>query len=125
MPRRVRAVLIGTAVAAALAALHRLDFWGHLSVASMRALVDSWGPLGPLAFVAVFIAGFFIPGPEILLVALSSLLFGPVWGAVYSWVASVIGTAAPFVLVRYTAQAWVQRALAGRFPRLHALDDRL
>src|SRR5262249_3388308 len=29
------------------------------------------------------------------------------------------------LLVRYTAQAWVQRALRDRLPRLRALDDRL
>jgi phospholipase D1/2 len=40
-------------------------------------------------------------------------------------VASVVGTAATFLLVRYTAQAWAQRALRERFPRLRALDDRL
>jgi uncharacterized membrane protein YdjX (TVP38/TMEM64 family) len=48
-----------------------------------------------------------------------------VWGFVYSWIACVIGTALPFILVRYGAQEWAQRALHDRFPRFRALDERL
>jgi uncharacterized membrane protein YdjX (TVP38/TMEM64 family) len=125
MPRKVRPALFALAAAGVVAGLFWLDLWGRLSVESMRALVDAWGPLGPLAFIAVVIAGFFIPGPEILLVAVGGVLFGPVRGFLYAWVAAVIGTAAVFLLVRYTAQAWAQRALRNRFPRLRALDDRL
>jgi len=108
-----------------VAVFRRLDLWGRLDVESMRALVDAWEPLGPLVFIGVFVAGFFIPGPEIVLVALGGVLFGTVWGFVYSWIASVVGTTAVFLLVRYTAQAWVQRAMRDRFPRIRTLDDRL
>ncbi len=125
MPRWLRAVLIALGAAGVAAGLAWLDPWERLSVDAMRALVEAWGPLGPLVFAAILIAGFFIPGPEILLVALGGVLFGPVRGFVYSWVAAVVGTAATFLLVRYTAQAWAQRAVRDRFPRLRALDDRL
>jgi phospholipase D1/2 len=125
MRRPVRAILAAAAVVALVVGLWRLDLWGHVTVESMRALVDAWEPLGPLVFIAVFIAGFFIPGPEIVLVALGGVLFGAMWGFVYSWIASFLGTALVFLLVRYTAQAWVQRALRDRLPRLRALDDRL
>ena len=125
MRRPVRAVLGAAAAIAVVVVVRRLDLWGHVDVESMRALVDAWEPLGPLVFIAVFIAGFFIPGPEIILVALGGVLFGTAWGFVYSWIASVLGTAATFLLVRYAAQAWVQRAMHDRLPRLRALDDRL
>jgi phospholipase D1/2 len=125
MPRALRAALVVLTLAAVLGGLSWLDLWRHLSLDSMRALVEAWGPLGPLVFLAVFVAGFFVPGPEILLVAVGGVLFGPRWGFVYAWVASVLGTATTFLLVRYTAQAWAQRALRERFPRLRALDDRL
>jgi phospholipase D1/2 len=125
MRRPVRAVLTAAAIVAAVVVVRRLDLWGRVDVESMRALVDAWEPLGPLVFIAVFVAGFFIPGPEIVLVALGGVLFGTTAGFVYSWIASVLGTAATFLLVRYTAQAWVQRAMRDRLPRLRALDDRL
>jgi phospholipase D1/2 len=125
MPRALRAVLIALGLAGAVLALSWLDLWQHLSVDSMRTLVEAWGPLGPLVFIAVFVAGFFVPGPEILVVAVGGVLFGSLRGFAYAWVAAMVGTAVTFLLVRYTAQAWVQRALRERFPRLRALDDRL
>ncbi len=125
MPRLLRAVLVTIAITAVVVAMRRLHVWDHLSIDRMRALVDSAGPLGPLVFIGIFIAGFFLPGPEIVLVAFGGVLFGTFWGFVYSWIACILGTAAPFVLVRYSAQGWAQRALHDRFPRIRALDDRL
>jgi len=125
MRRSVRPVLGAAAFVTVVVVLWRLDLWSRVTVESMRALVDAWEPLGPLVFIAVFIAGFFIPGPEIVLVALGGVLFGATWGFVYSWIAALLGTTLAFVLVRYTAQAWVQRALRDRLPRLRAFDDRL
>ena len=103
----------------------RWNPWQSLTLDGIRALVGAWGPLGPLVFMAIMIGGFFLPGPELLLVAAGGVLFGPVWGFVYAWVAAMVGTAAVFLLVRYTAQDWAQRALRHRFPRLRALDQRL
>jgi uncharacterized membrane protein YdjX (TVP38/TMEM64 family) len=125
MPRLLRAALVTITITAVVITLRRLHLWDHLTVERMRALVDSAGPLGPLVFIGIFIAGFFLPGPEIIMVAFGGVLFGTVWGFVYSWIACILGTAAPFVLVRYSAQAWAQRALHNRFPRIRALDDRL
>jgi len=125
MPRLLRAVLVTIAITAVVVAMRRLHLWDHFSIDRMRALVDSAGPFGPLVFIGIFIAGFFLPGPEILMVAFGGVLFGTFWGFVYSWIACILGTTAPFVLVRYSAQAWAQRALQDRFPRIRALDDRL
>src|SRR5262249_59503999 len=124
-PRLLRAVLVTIAITAVVVAMRRLHLWDHFSIDRMRALVDSAGPIGPLVCIGIFIAGFFLPGPEIIMVAIGGVLFGTVWGFVYSWIACILGTAAPFVLVRYSAQAWAQRALHNRFPRIRALDDRL
>src|SRR5215470_137005 len=111
MPRLLRAALVTIVITAVVIAVRRLHLWDHLTVERMRALVESAGPLGPLVFIGIFIAGFFLPGPEIIMVAFGGVLFGTVWGFVYSWIACILGTAAPFVLVRYSAQAWAQRAL--------------
>lgn len=127
--RRGRQLL---AVAAALAALGGLAWLAYaagltslLTVAGMRAAVEAWGPLGPVAFVAIFVVGFFIPGPELLFAALGGVLFGRVAGFGYAFLATLIGTSATFLLVRYTAQGWVQRALHARFPQLATLDRQL
>jgi len=125
MPRLLRAALVAIVIAVVLMTMRRLHLTDHLSIERMRALIDGAGPLGPLVFIAIFISGFFLPGPEMISVAFGGVLFGTVWGFVYSWIACVIGTALPFILVRYGAQEWAQRALHDRFPRFRALDDRL
>ena len=125
MPRLLRAALVVVVIAAVLTTMRRLHLTDHLTIERMRALISDAGPLGPLVFIGIFISGFFLPGPEIISVAFGGVLFGTVWGFVYSWIACVIGTALPFILVRYGAQEWAQRALHDRFPRLRALDDRL
>lgn len=125
MPRLLRAALVAIVIALVLMTMHRLHLTDHLSIERMRALIGGAGPLGPVVFIAIFISGFFLPGPEMVSVAFGGVLFGPVWGFVYSWIACIIGTALPFLLVRYGAQEWAQRALHDRFPRLRALDDRL
>jgi uncharacterized membrane protein YdjX (TVP38/TMEM64 family) len=125
MPRLLRAALVAVVIAAVVMTMRHFHLTDHLTIERMRALIDGAGPLGPLVFIGIFISGFFLPGPEMLSVAFGGVLFGMVWGFVYSWIACVIGTALPFLLVRYGAQEWAQRALHDRFPRLRALDDRL
>src|SRR5262249_59991973 len=56
------------------ARMRRLHLWDPLTVERMRALVESAGPLGPLVFIGIFIAGFFLPGPEIIMVAFGGVL---------------------------------------------------
>ncbi len=125
MARLLRAALVVGVVTAMVLIVRHVDFGRYASVEGMRALVEAWGPLGPVVFMAIFIAGFFIPGPEILFAALGAMLFGRVEGFVYAYVASIIGTTATFAIVRYTAQDYMQRAIRDRFPRLQALDERL
>ena len=125
MPRLLRAALVVAVIAAVVATMRHFHLTDNLTIERMRALIEGAGPLGPLVFIAIFISGFFLPGPEMISVAFGGVLFGTVWGFVYSWIACIIGTALPFILVRYGAQEWAQRALHDRFPRFRALDDRL
>ena len=103
----------------------RSGMFDDVSVAGLRARVEAWGALGPVAFMTLMIAGFFFPGPEIVLVALGGVVFGMLEGFAYAWTAAVIGTSLAFVLVRQA----VGGASAGRgrerFRRLAAIDQRL
>lgn len=125
MSRPVRVALLLLVVGGLVAALLYVGKPAWLSVEGMRRAVEAAGPLGPLVFMAVFVAGFFIPGPEMLFAALGGVLFGGVQGFLYAYAASLVGTTVTFLLVRHTAQAWAQRALRDRFAWVRALDDRL
>jgi uncharacterized membrane protein YdjX (TVP38/TMEM64 family) len=125
MLRWLRVALVVLAVGGLLAAAIHLGKPAWLSVDGMRRAVEAAGPLGPLVFMAVFVAGFFIPGPEILFAALGGVLFGGVHGFLYAYVASLVGATTTFLLVRYTAQEWAQRAPRHRFAWVRTLDDHL
>lgn len=113
---------VGTVVVLAARGAHGA---GLLSLAGLAAAIESAGVLGPIAFIALFVLGFFVPGPELLLVALGGALFGRVAGFCYAFLGTLLGTSATFFLVRRTAQRWAQRSLQARFPRLSALEGHL
>lgn len=122
---RVRAALAGVVLVAVALAVARSGLFDDLSVDGLRARIEAYGSFGPLVFMGLIVAGFFFPGPELLLVGLGGAIFGTAEGFVYGWIAAVVGTAVPFLLVRQAVGGYVQRADGVRFRRLRAIDERL
>ncbi|MHB8910838.1 MAG: TVP38/TMEM64 family protein [Syntrophales bacterium] len=96
-----------------------------MNIDEMRALIDSFGPSGPLVFIGLCIAGIFLHLPEIMLIALGGLLFGVVGGFIYGWIGVITGSTGTFLCVRYIMRDLFQESLEGRFHRLQAFDERL
>ena len=120
-----RLVLLGVVIAAGAWAHQRFDLGSHLTLAGLRALVEAYGPLGPLVFVGACVAGIFLHLPGALVIALGALLFEWPRAFAYGWIGSLLGTAATFLLVRHLARDAFQRLLISRFAGLRALDERL
>jgi uncharacterized membrane protein YdjX (TVP38/TMEM64 family) len=100
---------------------------GHMSVAGMRALVESHPRYGRLLFMAMIVAGIFthVPMAGTVVIALGAVVFGPFDAFVYGWAAALAGTTSTFLLVRYIARDYLQHMLSTLSTRLRALDDRL
>jgi len=111
--------------AAVVTAILRSELFANLSIERVRTTIEAFGPLAPLAFMAIIVAGLFVPGPEMVLVAIGGGIFGAIEGALYGWMAAVVGTAIPFLLVRQMVGRYVQRSDGIRFKRLRAIDARL
>jgi uncharacterized membrane protein YdjX (TVP38/TMEM64 family) len=79
----------------------------------LRDRIAAYGPLAPLAFVAV-LAGQVVlaPVPGQALVFVGGLLFGPWKGALYGLTGATIGSAVAFVLARRVGRTYVERAFA-------------
>ncbi len=122
---RVRAVAAAVLLVAIAVAVSRAGLFDDLGVDAFRARIEAYGALAPLVFMAIVVAGFFVPGPELLLVGLGGATFGALEGFVYGWVAAVVGTAIPFLLVRQAVGGYVFRRDGVRFRRLRAIDERL
>lgn len=117
-------IAIGTS-AAIVVAVWRSGLFDDLSVEGFRTHIESFGALGPLVFIGIVVAGFFLPGPETVLMALGGAVFGATAGFVYGWTAAVVGTLIPFLLVRMAVGRYVLRSDGVRFRRLRAIDRHL
>ncbi|MDA2891974.1 TVP38/TMEM64 family protein [Mycolicibacterium sp. BiH015] len=91
-----------------------------IDVAAVRALIESAGPLAPLAYVVVsaVLGALLVPGP--LLAAGSGFLFGPVLGT-FVTLGATVGSAVITAVVGRRAGRDSARALLGE-PRANRID---
>lgn len=94
----------------------------YLDKERLRQFGAAYGVLLPLMYLAVWTVGpLFLPGLPITLAG--GVLFGPVWGVVYTALGSTCGAALVFLVARYLARDWVWGKLAGT--RLISLDEKV
>lgn len=75
------------------------------------------GPWGVPALILTFCACAFIGVPQFLLIGIAVYAFGPLWGAVWSWVASLCSGTVTFWIGRFFGEATMQRLGDGRIKR--------
>jgi uncharacterized membrane protein YdjX (TVP38/TMEM64 family) len=102
------AILAGGAVAIAVTG-------GTLSATSptdLVALLRSWGAWGVLVSVGLMVLHSFVPFPAELLSLANGMVYGPLWGAVVTWVGAMLGAWAAFGAARLLGRPWVRLVLA-------------
>jgi uncharacterized membrane protein YdjX (TVP38/TMEM64 family) len=103
-------------------AMQYLHLEQYLDEAWLRQFGAFHWVLLPLLYLAVWAVGpLFLPGLPLLLAG--GVLFGPVWGVVYTAFGSALGAGLVFLVARYLARDWVAAKLAGT--RLMTLDDKV
>lgn len=91
-----------------------------LSPEAVRATVIEWGPLAPLAYIALVAVRPFVFFPSILLFVAAGLAFGPWRGTLYAVIGGLLAALLTFGLARGLGRDYVQ----GRLPaRLQKLQD--
>jgi uncharacterized membrane protein YdjX (TVP38/TMEM64 family)/rhodanese-related sulfurtransferase len=92
----------------------------RFDVAALQTWVESAGSAAPLVFIALYAVAtvLFLPGSVITLAG--GVLFGPVWGTLWSLTGATLGAALAFLIARYLGGDWIARR-AG--PRLSRLND--
>jgi uncharacterized membrane protein YdjX (TVP38/TMEM64 family) len=94
----------------------------YLNQERLRQFGAAHGVLLPLIYLAVWTVGpLFLPGLPITLAG--GVLFGPIWGVVYTAFGSTFGAGLVFLVARYLARDWVAGKLAGS--RLMTLDEKV
>jgi uncharacterized membrane protein YdjX (TVP38/TMEM64 family) len=91
------------------------------NIARLKQAIDGYGALAPAVFIAGYVlaAVFFVPGLPITV--LGGVVFGPVWGTVYVWIAATAGAGLAFLVARHavrsTVESWVRAS-----PRIARID---
>jgi uncharacterized membrane protein YdjX (TVP38/TMEM64 family) len=92
------------------------------NIDKLDAWLEGLGIWGPIIFILVWIAAcvFFLPGLPITIVG--GLVFGALWGTVYSSIGSILGATAAFLVGRYAARGMVE-GLVQKNAVLRKIDD--
>ncbi|WP_121441407.1 TVP38/TMEM64 family protein [Alkalispirillum mobile] len=96
----------------------------HLQLDMLRATLDDLGAWAPLAFMGAYAVAAvgFVPGSVFTLAG--GVLFGPLWGTLYSLVGATLGAGLAFLVARHLAADWVARKAGGQLGRVIAGVER-
>ncbi len=87
---------------------------GELSRLLMKASESRWAVLGVISiFAFLALTGF----PQIGLITMTVIVFGPKNGAIYSWIATMASATLTFALGHFLGGRWVNRIGSGRVQR--------
>lgn len=115
-----RGVWIVITLIAAVCALFLFGrYTEFLNVDALREAIGEFasGPWGVPALILTFCGCAFIGVPQFLLIGISVYAFGPLWGAVWAWVATLCSGTITFWLGRFFGEATLQRFGRGRVKR--------
>ena len=87
-----------------------------LDLQALERLIASFaeGPWGVPALILAFCGCAFIGVPQFLLIGIAIYAFGPIWGAVWAWVATLCSGTATFWVGRFFGDATLARLGQGR-----------
>ena len=113
-------IMILIVIAAAIAGIRFAGIQDYFDAETLRGAVASLGPLAPAAYILIYTIApsLFLPGLPITIVG--GILFGPLWGVVYTITGATAGACTAFLISRYVAREWIQARLTG--PRWRQLD---
>src|SRR5262249_5470498 len=90
-------------------------------LARLRLAIEAYGPWGPVLYVAGYVVAELLFLPALPLPLLGGLMFGPVRGTVYTWMAATLAAALAFFVARYLLRDTVERWMDAS-PRLRRID---
>jgi uncharacterized membrane protein YdjX (TVP38/TMEM64 family) len=110
-------------VAALFITARTLNLQVYLQEDRLRGFIAAYGFWGPLIFLLVWAIVPVLLLPCLPLTIAGGILFGPVWGVVYTACGSTVGAALSFLVARYLARDWVAGKIWGT--RLAHLDEKV
>jgi len=123
----LRPVLAVALIAAGIVAARALGLGEAIKLENLGRLkqwIESYGGLAPAIFIAGYVlaAVLFVPG--LPMTVLGGVVFGPIWGTVYVWVAATVGAGLAFLIARYAVRSTVERWVRAS-PRIAKVDGQV
>ena len=115
-----RGLWIGIGLLALLLSLFLFGrYTEFLNIAALERAIGEFaeGPWGVPALILTFCACAFIGVPQFLLIGIAVYAFGPLWGAVWAWVATLCSGTITFWIGRLFSEATLNRLGQGRVKR--------
>jgi uncharacterized membrane protein YdjX (TVP38/TMEM64 family)/Fe-S oxidoreductase len=108
-------------LAAAAIGVHLSGAAQYLRQEKLREMIAAYGVLAPVIYILVYSLApvLFLPGLPLTIAG--GILFGPVWGVVYTIFGATIGASLAFLVARYLARDWVASRLAS--PKWARFDE--
>jgi uncharacterized membrane protein YdjX (TVP38/TMEM64 family) len=113
-------IVILILMAAAIAGVRFAGLQDDFDAETLRGAVSSIGPLAPAAYILLYTLAPSLLLPGLPLTIVGGILFGPIWGVVYTIFGATGGACLAFLISRYVARDWIQSKLTG--PRWRQLD---
>jgi len=119
----LRPLLLILLLAGVILTVRMLHLDQYLEKERLRQFVAGYGVWGPIIYLAIWTLAppLFLPGLPITLAG--GVLFGPVWGVVYTIFGATAGATLAFLVARYLARDWVASKLQGT--KLMTLDEKV
>lgn len=82
------------------------------SIQGAQDAIRSWGAWGIAASIALMMVHSFLPFPSEVIALANGMVYGPLWGALITWVGAMLGASLSFALVRAFGRPLVMRLLS-------------
>jgi uncharacterized membrane protein YdjX (TVP38/TMEM64 family)/Fe-S oxidoreductase len=106
---------------AAIVAVRATGATRYLDQEMLRGLIAGYGVLAPMVYMMVYTIAPALCLPGLPITIVGGILFGPVWGVIYTITGATAGASLAFLISRYVARDWVAGKL--RSPRWRSLDE--
>ncbi len=106
----IKRLLFLILIIGAILTIHFTGITRYLDQGTLRESIQGYGTLAPVIYMLIYTIApaLFLPGLPITIAG--GILFGPVWGVIYSITSSTLGACLAFLVSRYIARDWIEKS---------------
>ena len=119
----IKVLALAALLAAVIVSVRVFGLGDYLDEERLRGFVASFGIWGPVAYVVIYSIAPSLMVPGLPLTVAGGILFGPLWGSVYTIIGANIGAGIAFLIARHLGRDWVRSRVEGS--RLKELDRKV